>query len=142
MGDSPSPRRTDWTARVISVLSNRPQSGASDVVAKTVAVGGIGFKTEEVRLALRIVLHLAQTGPLQSGDVALQESTQRGIASQLGVTQGAISKVLKRLVAAGVVRSERHHVRGERRRMRAHSLTVRGAEIARRYWERFSGPVL
>jgi hypothetical protein len=93
-------------------------------------------KQQEIRLALRVVVLLSQTLPLEPGGIAPPGSTQQGIASSLRVTQGAVSKVLQGLVAAEVVRHARHHVAGRTRRMRAYSLTARGLDLARRYRER------
>lgn len=88
---------------------------------------------EQVRLALRVVVLLSLSERLEPGDVAPPESTQQGMAARLRVTQGAISKVLRRLSASDVVGHERHHVRGEARRMQVYYLTPRGWELATRY---------
>jgi len=108
--------------------------------SRSVVSGEPGSKEDEVRLSLRIVIHLDQTGPPGDGGVAKRESTQQGMAQVLSVTQGAVSKVLSRLVAAEVVRHERHHVRGEDRRVRVYFLTARGEELAREIQYRFGLP--
>jgi DNA-binding MarR family transcriptional regulator len=142
VGDGSSPLRNDWAAGGIP-----PPAGAIPRVSpvpdmKSPGEAPLDPRSERIRLALRVVLHLSWTGPLQPGDVAREASTQQGMASSLQVTQGAISKVLLRLVAARMVAHERHHVRGQNRRMQAYSLTPRGADLARRYRERFpaAGP--
>jgi hypothetical protein len=93
-------------------------------------LGPPGAAGDRVRLSLRIVDHLARVGPLAPDDVARPESAQAGIAESLAATQGAVSKILARLVAAGVVRRERRHVRGESRRVRIYFLTQRGEALA------------
>lgn len=88
-------------------------------------------RREQVRLSLRIVIHLFWFGPQRPDDIAQPGATQQGLADALGATQGAVSKVLRRLVAANVVRSDRRHVRGRDRRVRAYSLSPRGEALAR-----------
>ncbi len=92
---------------------------------------------ERVRLALRTVVHLSQLDPpvLASAE-APQRSTQQGIALALSATQGAVSKVLRRLIAGGLVRWERRHVAGRYRRVRVYFLTPDGGRIASEAWER------
>ncbi len=60
-----------------------------------------------------------------------ESATQRGIAATLGVTQGAVSKILDGLTAAGVVGRQRTHVPGRDRRVRVYFLTARGEALAR-----------
>jgi DNA-binding PadR family transcriptional regulator len=86
---------------------------------------------DQVRLSLRVVVHLHRAGPPGEDEVARLESTQQGLVRSLGVTQGAVSKILSRLVAAEVIRQERRHVRGLNRRVRAYFLTARGLALAR-----------
>jgi DNA-binding MarR family transcriptional regulator len=93
-------------------------------------LGPPGPAGDRVRLSLRIVIHLAQVGPLASDEVAKAGSAQAGIAESLATTQGAVSKILARLVAAGVIRRERRHVRGQSRRVRVYFLTQRGEALA------------
>ena len=94
-------------------------------------------RDDQVRLALRVILHLERVGSLEEEFVARIESTQLGMTRVLSTTQGAVSKVLRRLSAVGVLRSERRHVRGRRRRVHAYYLTPRGIALAREYHERF-----
>jgi len=108
---------------------------ASRSVAPAAPFAGTDPKELEIRVALRVVVLLSRVTHLEPGDTAPSESTQQGLASKLGVTQGAVSKVLQRLTAADVVRHARHHVMGRSRRMRAYFLTARGLDLARRYQE-------
>jgi len=93
-------------------------------------LGPRGPTGERVRLSLRIVTHLALAGISPSDGIARFESTQRGIAKALSITQGAVSKILRPLVAAEVIRAERRHVRGLDRRVKSYTLTARGDQLA------------
>lgn len=140
MGQSPpSPVAASWA------LNRDGQTGASSTLPSwnfppTIESGPPGSKEEQVRLSLRIVVLLSQIGPPGADGVAKSESTQRGMAQVLSVTQGAVSKVVNRLVIAGVILRERHHVRGQGRRVRIYFLTSRGEGLAREIRERFGLP--
>ena len=108
-------------------------SGAS----RAAAPGPIG---PLVDVSMRLLVHLGYQPAATNGAAAAVGSTQRGMERDLGVSQGAISKVLDRLVAVGVVRYERGHVVGEPRRQRVYRLTERGEAIARRIRSRFGLP--
>lgn len=108
-------------ARTTSVASSEPS----------------GPKAEQIRLALRVILHLSRIGRPWPDEIARPESTQQGIADALQVTQGAISKVLHQLAAVEVVGHSRRHVRGQDRRVHAYFVTVKGEELARRYQEKY-----
>lgn len=92
---------------------------------------------EAVRLSLRLVVELVRRPPPPDGGTARWESTQQGLAERLSVTQGAVSKVLARLVAAKVVHHERCHVGGVARRVRVYFLTRQGEALAREICGRF-----
>ena len=92
---------------------------------------------ERVRLALRVVVHLHRFTLPSDGGVAPPELTQEGVALTLSVTQGAVSKVLRRLVAADAVGHERRHVPRRNRRVRVYYLLPRGQLLAREIEERF-----
>ena len=72
----------------------------------------MGLRDQRVRLALRIVVRLHRVGVPGPDGEARPESTQECVALALSVTQGAVSKVLARLVAVDVVGVESRHVRG------------------------------
>ncbi len=99
------------------------------------------FATDErVRLALRMVVHLARVGPSRLPlEEAPPQSTQQGIAEALSATQGAVSKVLRRLIAGELVRWERRHVRGRFRRVRVYFLTTQGEQMAEKTRARWPG---
>lgn len=94
----------------------------------------VGFATDErVRLAVRLIVHLATLAPpVNPTDEASARSTQEGIAGSLSASQGAVSKVLRRLIAVELVRSERRYVPGRRRRFRVYFLTAKGTQLAAR----------
>lgn len=95
-------------------------------------------QSEEVRtfagqrqLALRLIARLANLPRLGPDAVPTLEWTQAGLAQRLGVGTSAVSKVLRRLTAAGIVESETVHVTGSVRRTRAYHLTARGERLGR-----------
>ncbi len=100
------------------------------VVARTRDPSEPGQLGERVALSQRIIVHLFVFRGFGPDDLARPESTQSGIAAVLGADQRAISKVLRRLVAATVVVEERRHVRGSARRVKVYSLTRRGEGLA------------
>jgi DNA-binding MarR family transcriptional regulator len=104
-------------------------------------VGGGGAPdAPSVRLSIRILVHLAALGRLDPEGVAPIGATQRGIGVALAAEQSAVSKVLKRLEAAGVVEVARAHVRGLDRRVNVYSLTRRGMAVAREVRMRSAPP--
>jgi len=99
--------------------------------------GSMSTKDDQIRLSIRVVTHLDRVGVPGADGVGRPEATQQGIAQSLSVTQGAVSKVLRRLVAAEVVRVERHHVRGLNRRVRIYFLSRTGEALARKIHGQF-----
>lgn len=98
---------------------------------------GAGGLADGVHVALRLVVRLdLLRAPGPDGE-ALPEATQEGLAESLHVTQGAVSKVLGRLMAVSIVAAERRHVRGRGRRVRVYYLSGSGTELARQIEERF-----
>ncbi len=87
--------------------------------------------TEVLRISQRVVLHLSVQGVLGPHDVAPLGFTQPGISQSLGVRQNALTNVLRRLVAAGVVVEDVRHVQGQPRRLKVYQLTPRGEALAR-----------
>jgi hypothetical protein len=106
----------------------------------TVPAGLPGSFEERVRLSIKVVVLLDHWGPPDDNGSARREMTQQGLAETLSVTQGAISKVLNRLVAADVVRADRRHVAGLARRVRVYSLTRDGETLAREIRSQFGLP--
>jgi hypothetical protein len=106
----------------------------------TVPAGLPGSFEERVRLSIKVVVILDHWRPTDNNGSARREMTQQGLAVTLSVTQGAISKVLNRLVAADMVRTDRRHVAGLARRVRVYSLTRDGETLAREIRGRFGLP--
>ena len=88
-------------------------------------------KPESLRTSQRIVIHLAGLGSLSADEVAPLGFSQRGIAEALSVSQNALTNVLRRLVAGGVLTEDVRHVRGQPRRLKVYRLTGRGEALAR-----------
>ena len=86
---------------------------------------------ETLRISQRLVLHIYRQGALGPHEVAPLELCQLGMTQTLGVRQTALTKVLTRLVAAGVLDEERRHVRGQPRRLKTYQLTPLGESLAR-----------
>jgi DNA-binding MarR family transcriptional regulator len=89
------------------------------------------------RLSQRVLIHIAREGTGPIGGAVPHRLCQEGIAEALGVTQGALSGVLRRLVAGGALVSEKAHVQGHDRRLKVNLLAPRGREIVRRLWKEF-----
>jgi DNA-binding MarR family transcriptional regulator len=85
----------------------------------------------EVRLSERILIQLAREGRLDFDAPATAGRTQRGLAIAVESSQGSVSKVLRRLVAAEVISEDRRHVEGGSQRMKVYDLTRRGEYLAR-----------
>jgi DNA-binding MarR family transcriptional regulator len=134
---SPLPPSADPSALASGPL---PEASAPDEPARAPRVrpGAVGSGpprprdvTDAVRLSQRVILHVYALGTLPQGDVAPPGLCQAGIGEALGVTQGGLAAVLRRLEAAGVVTVERGHVRGRDRRLKIYRLSAQGLEIAR-----------
>jgi PKD repeat protein len=97
----------------------------------TVAGPNRSDASSDPRLSERILAHLYWRGRTDSHGVPRFEATQNGIAEALGLRQSVVSKVVSRLVAAGVLRTELLHVTGARRRVKVYTLTARGEAFAR-----------
>lgn len=83
------------------------------------------------QLTYGLVRHLATLPRWSPGDLPSTAWTQAGIAESLGVGQSTVSRILRRLEAAGAVASETSHVSGSARRMRVYRLTGQGERLGR-----------
>jgi len=137
MGETSSGRETARPASPYAV----PGDGSTPVPVweppRSVDDRITGANAESVRLALRVVVQLDRLGLPGPDGTARPEATQDGLAGTLGVTQGAVSKVLARLIAVNVVAQERRHVRGRGRRVRVYYLSREGVGLAREIEQRF-----
>ena len=95
---------------------------------------------EAVRLSQRVILHVYSMGNLPPGAVAPPGRCQAGIGEALGITQGGLAAVLRRLEAAGILTAERGHVQGRDRRLKIYRLSSRGLEVARELRGRAARP--
>lgn len=86
---------------------------------------------DRVRLSSRVILHIYAQGELPPGAVAPPGFCQAGIGEALGISQGGLAAVLRRLEATGVFTTERGHVRGRDRRLKIYRLSARGLALAR-----------
>ncbi|MCI4351013.1 MAG: MarR family transcriptional regulator [Thermoplasmata archaeon] len=82
------------------------------------------------RAARRLVLRLAQLPRLGPDDTPLPEFTQAGLAASLGITQGAVAKIVARLVAAGALEESHRRVSGSFRRRTVYTLNGMGEMLA------------
>jgi len=121
----PTPRSpaANWSAGTDTI---GPPDARSPLAAPSATVD----PQETVRLSRRIVVHLFGLGRRAPDDVGRPEATQRGIGAALGAEQSAVSKVVRRLIAAEVVTAARIHVRGVDRRVNVYSLTRKGELLA------------
>lgn len=87
-------------------------------------------RLNEARLARRIVLHLAHLPRLTEDDIPTMAYTQAGLADSIVATQGAVSKIAVRLIAAGILKVEKRHVQRSERRLRVYTLTWKGENLA------------
>ena len=85
----------------------------------------------EARLSERVLVQLAREGRLDPDAPVRPGRTQAGLAEAVESNRNAVSKVLRRLVAAGVVSEERRHVSGLSQRVKVYDLTRRGELLAR-----------
>ncbi len=83
-------------------------------------------KEQRTILTIRIIEHLARFGNPREDGAGRPEATQKGIAQSLSTSQGAVSWILIRLLAAEAIRSQLSHVPGVGRRVRVYALTRRG----------------
>ena len=79
----------------------------------------------------RILLVLAREGRLGDDTLVRPVRTQAGLVDALASNQSAVSKVLRRLVAAELLTEERRHVAGRNQRLKVYALTRRGEQLAR-----------
>ena len=81
------------------------------------------------QLTFRIVHRLATLPRVGATELPTREMTQAGLAEALGVKPSVVSRVMRRLEAAGLVSSARTHVPGFQRTVRAYRLTARGERL-------------
>ncbi len=85
----------------------------------------------QLRISHRVLVHIASQGRIGRDELAPRALTQAGMVEALSVNQGALTGVLRRLVAAGVLEESREHVHGADRRLKVYRLTSSGVELYR-----------
>lgn len=83
------------------------------------------------RLTFQILRHLASLPRLGPSDLPTAAWTQAGIATAVDADQSAVSRILRRLAATGVLTVETTHVAGGARRLRVYRLTGKGERLGR-----------
>ncbi len=90
------------------------------------------------RVTREVVDFLYHLGRISPDDIPTTEWTQQGMGERLAIPQNALSNVLRRLEAAGIVTTRVEHVHGRPRRVKTYYLTPTGERLAR---SRRRGPV-
>ena len=124
------PSRTDPPLRE-STSAEPPAARAEDSAGKDRPLLQPHIPTETFRLSQRVILHVYAQGELPPGAVAPPGLCQAGIVDALGIPQAGLAAVLRRLEAAGILATERGHVRGHNRRLKVYRLSARGLEVAK-----------
>ena len=83
------------------------------------------------RLTFQILRHLVSLPRLGPSDLPTAAWTQAGIAAAVDADQSAVSRILRRLAATGVLTVETTHVAGGARRLRVYRLTGKGERLGR-----------
>jgi DNA-binding MarR family transcriptional regulator len=140
-GGTGSPPGTSAPESVTSTppagIEDPPAASVPDPSAARVPPTGTGAPRrtlpapETLRLSQRVILHVYGQGHLPPGEVAPPGLCQEGIGEALGMQQAGLAAVLRRLEAAGVLTTERGHVRGHDRRLKIYRLSGRGLEVAK-----------
>ncbi|MCI4335919.1 MAG: MarR family winged helix-turn-helix transcriptional regulator [Thermoplasmata archaeon] len=112
-----------------SVRSMAPPASASKSMTRPPS--GPTRPEEALRLAQRILVHVARQGRLGIDEVAPRELCQAGMVDALSVNQGTLTGALRSLVDAGLLSERREHARGVPRRVKVYRLTSRGELLAR-----------
>lgn len=84
-----------------------------------------------LRSSERLLLYVARQGVVGPDEVAPRTLCQAGMIEALGMSQGALTGVLRRLVSARVLEESREHVRGIDRRVKVYRLTPAGDRLVR-----------
>lgn len=106
-------------------VAGPPPSGAAAVAAPGSA------KIDPRPISREVVVFLYRLGRLGPDDLPTSDWTQKGMGERLGVSQNALSNVLRRFEAAGIVTTRVEHVRGRPRRVKTYYLTGAGERLAR-----------
>ncbi|HYK94135.1 MAG TPA: hypothetical protein VEY07_08880, partial [Thermoplasmata archaeon] len=83
----------------------------------------------QLRISHRVLVHIGAQGRVGRDEIPPKALTQAGMVEALEVNQGALTGVLRRLVAAGVLDEHREHVQGVDRRLKVYRLTSSGEQL-------------
>lgn len=86
----------------------------------------------------KILLHILAVGQPDEEEEIPITLTQSGMADDINVPLGSISRALKKLVDLGLLVEKLYHVRGKKRRMSAYFLTLTGQKHIMEFQEKFS----
>lgn len=81
-----------------------------------------------------VLLYLLEVGSVEEREPR-EEATQRGISEGLGIPLPHMPRIMSSLISEGLVRAEKEHVKGRRRRVLLYRLTPQGLKRARELWE-------
>jgi DNA-binding MarR family transcriptional regulator len=131
-----------------AILPGEPNSTAAEEHSQRGPGGysrpGITIPTsweDGLRSSERLLLYIARQGVVGPDEVAPRALCQAGMIEALGMSQGALTGVLRRLVSARVLEESREHVRGIDRRVKVYRLTPAGDRLVRHLrGRRPSGP--
>jgi DNA-binding MarR family transcriptional regulator len=124
-----TPPAVEGSASLAKPIGPEPTRAPSVATSVTGSDGRAPALIPAVRLSRRVLGHLARLGDFGQDPARASAATQRGMGAALGVTQGALSSVLRRLEDAGAIASEKAHVRGHERRVKVSVLTTRGQQL-------------
>ena len=128
VGAAPLPQLATATASAAAV---RAPSVAAVVSVRTDPAEPAPLNGGVVRISHRVLLHIARLGRIPVDEVQPRALSQAGMVDALGVQQGALTGVLRRLVAAGVLEEHRGHVYGIDRRVKFYRLSPVGVDLCR-----------
>lgn len=115
------------TPRAVSATSPTDKTMPSTPVAP---IDESAPEPAAIRTSEQLILHLYWTGRVGENGIASRAMTQGGMAPVLGISQGALTKTLSRLEAAGVLSVRTRHVEGQPRRLKVYELTPLGESLA------------
>jgi len=80
-----------------------------------------------------VLLYLLEVGSVVDEEPK-EEATQRGISEGLGIPLPHLPRIIAPLLSEGLLRCEKEHVKGRRRRVFVYRLTLQGLKRARELW--------
>lgn len=115
----------------ISESPGPTEAGAPPTPAGPPGAVPVDRRPDPRQVTREVVDFLYQLGRVAPDDIPTTEWTQRGMGERLSIPQNVLSKVLRRLEAAGIVTTRVEHVHGRPRRVKTYYLTPAGERLAR-----------